>query len=327
VTTGGGQPGSRALIVRLRNWVGDVVLGVPMLRLLQSHGYALQLVGKPWAVSLLGGEGWPVHVRPHRWRDRVVQLRQLRREALKLDPGFDRRPNALVLPTSFSSAFEMRCAGLRAVGYAAEARGVLLARAWPAPRSGHELTRYWALACHLLGIHDAPPEHIALALHRDDEADAATLIAREGIGPGFVVVCPFAGGQVDKQDKTWPAFADLTRRLLAQGHTLIACPGPGEASTLRSDHPGVRVLDGVSLGVYGALLRRAALLISNDTGPAHLGAAVGAAVIAVLGPTPPARWAPWGPSVEIVRRWPGWPSVDEVLERVQPRLAATTSHP
>lgn len=324
---GGREPAPRPLIVRLRNWVGDVILGVPMLRLLQSHGYALQLVGKPWAVSLLAGERWPVHVRPRRWRERVAQLKQLRRDALKLDPAFDRRANALVLPTSFSSAFEMRCAGLRAVGYAAEARSALLARAWPAPRSGHELTRYWALACHLLDVHDAPPDRIALALHRDDEASAEALLAQEGIGRDFVVVCPFAGGQVDKQDKTWPAFADLTRRLLCQGHTLVACPGPGEEATLQNNHPGVRMLGGVGLGVYGALLRRAALLISNDTGPAHLGAAVGAQVLAVLGPTLPEQWAPWGPSVDIVRRWPGWPSVDEVLEHVQPRLATIASPP
>jgi heptosyltransferase-2 len=39
----------RPLIVRLRNWVGDVILGVPALNLLASRGYQLQLVGKGWA--------------------------------------------------------------------------------------------------------------------------------------------------------------------------------------------------------------------------------------------------------------------------------------
>ena len=39
----------RPLIVRLRNWVGDVILGVPALQLLQSQGYELHLVGKGWA--------------------------------------------------------------------------------------------------------------------------------------------------------------------------------------------------------------------------------------------------------------------------------------
>src|SRR5262245_5855156 len=108
---------SRPLIVRLRNWVGDVILGVPALKLLASHGYQLQLVGKGWAAALLAGEGWPTQARANGLRAQVQQLRRLRTAARAADPLFDRRDNAMVLPTSFSSALEMRLAGLRAVGY------------------------------------------------------------------------------------------------------------------------------------------------------------------------------------------------------------------
>ena len=47
---------ARPLIVRLRNWVGDVVLGVPTLLRLQQAGHDLRLVGKGWARDLLGGK-------------------------------------------------------------------------------------------------------------------------------------------------------------------------------------------------------------------------------------------------------------------------------
>ena len=50
----------RPLIVRLRNWVGDVTLGVPTLQRLADAGYDLRLVGKGWAADLLAGHGWPV---------------------------------------------------------------------------------------------------------------------------------------------------------------------------------------------------------------------------------------------------------------------------
>lgn len=313
----------RPLIVRLRNWVGDVILGVPALQLLQAHGHQLQLIGKGWAPALLAGEGWPVHVRPEGLRERVAQLRGCKRAASASDPGFARRENAIVLPTSFSGALEMRLAGLRAVGYAQEARGLLLARAEPITYGGHALTSYWELACRFLGIDlAAPPEHIALKTAPADQARANALLAAEGIAPGFTVICPFAGGQFEKQDKTWPAFAAFTRVLVARGGSVLACPGPGEDAIIREHHPGVRLLSSVELGVYGGVLRRAALVVSNDTGPAHLAAAVGTPVLSVLGPTKPEQWAPWGPQVQVLRRWPEWPRVDEAMSCID-RLLGT----
>lgn len=301
-------------VVRLRNWVGDVILGVPALRLLQANGHQLTLVGKPWARALLAGEGWSVHARPARLAERVAQLRQLRRAALAVDATFNRRANALVLPSSFSAALEMRLAGLQAVGYAAEARSILLRRAiQPPPGPRHELLAYWLLACQYLGVQAEPPPAIHLATHADDQARADALLAQHGIQPGFVVICPFAGGLVDKQEKTWPRFADFTRELLRAGHTVVACPGPGEEHIIKRDHPGVLMLSGVRMGEYGGVLRRAAAVVSNDTGPGHLAAAVGTPVLSVLGPTRPEQWAPWGPNVHVVRRWPGWPGVDQVL--------------
>ena len=315
----------RPLIVRLRNWVGDVILGVPALQLLQSHGYQPVLVGKGWAPALLAGEGWPSHQRPDGLQACAAQLRALRREARLLDTGFDRRDNALVLPTSFSSALEMRLAGLQAVGYAQEARGLLLRRAEPITYGGHALTSYWGLACRFLRIEQTPPTWIALKTSPADQASADALLAAHGIRPGFLVIVPFAGGLFEKQDKTWPAFTDFSRALLRwchdTGRDVVACPGPGEDEIITRDHPGVRLLPGVQLGVYGGLLRRAALVVSNDTGPAHLAAAVGTPVLSVLGPTKPEQWAPWGPQVRVLRHWPRWPTVDEALAEVHAALA------
>jgi len=317
----------RPLIVRLRNWVGDVILGVPALDLLAAHGYQLQLVGKGWAPALLAGLGWPTHVRPSTWRERVAQLRGLRRAAQSVDHGFDARENALVLPTSFSGALEMRLAGLRAVGYAQEARGFLLARSVPITYGGHALISYWQLACRLLRIDLPPPPSIGLRLAPADVERADALLRARGIAAGFVAICPFAGGTFEKLDKTWPQFPAFARALVGSGRQVVACPGPGEAALLREQYPGVIALDDVKLGAYGAVLQRAALLVSNDTGPGHLAAAVGARVVSVLGPTKPEQWAPWGPTVTIVQRPqpPGaivWPDADEVMERVRELMPA-----
>lgn len=319
----------RPLIVRLRNWVGDVVLGIPALQLLQSHGYDLTLVGKGWAPALMAGQGWPVHVRPAKLKDRVAQLRALRRQAELRDPALRSRKNAIVLPTSFSAALDMRLAGLRATGYAQEGRSLLLDQAETITYGGHALVSYWELACRFLNIDQPPPENIHMRTSEAQEAKAQSLIVQHGISPGFVVICPFAGGTFEKLDKTWPHFpaftAELLHALRIEGRDIVACPGPGEEIIIQNQHKGVKMLSGVDLGTYAALLKQSALVVSNDTGPGHMAAAVGAPLLSVLGPTKPEQWAPWGRSVEVLRRWPHWPTADEALPRALSLLACNES--
>jgi heptosyltransferase-2 len=80
----------------------------------------------------------------------------------------------------------------------------------------------------------------------------------------------------------------------------------------------------VGLGAYAALLRDAALVVANDTGPGHMAAAVGAPLLSVLGPTDPARWGAVGPTVHIMRQGTdGWPGLDAVAAQAQRLLAGT----
>lgn len=312
----------RPLIVRLRNWVGDVTLGVPMLQRLADEGYALQLLGRRWAAELLAGHGWPVQVLAATNGERVRQLRALRRAAQHADPGFGSRINAVCLPYSFSSALEFRLAGLRALGHAYEGRSLLLARAAPRPRGVHELEVYWDLGNVLLGRQAPPPRAIGLRVAPRHRERAAALRQAHGIESGCIVVCPFAGGTWAKQDKTWPGFADfVARELPAFGRDLVICPGPGEEAIAHEHYAGARLLPDVDLGTYAALLQDAALMVSNDTGPGHIAAAVGTPLVSVLGPSDPALWRAWGPSVHIVRGDGGWPATREVVRAVDGLLA------
>jgi heptosyltransferase-2 len=312
---------ARPLIVRLRNFVGDAVLGVPALRLLERHGYRLELVGKGWARDLFAAEGWRVHVRPKSLGQRVAQLRALRKACLKLDPGFDQRANTLLLPWAFSAALDARLAGLRAEGYAHEARGWLLARSHPMRPGTHALVNYWELACAHLGIAAPPPAAIEMAVSPAQRQAADLLLRDRGVQGPFVMVCPFASGTVAFLDKCWPDFPEFVRRLKALGRQVVICPGPSEIEGAQQLYPDALRLEDVGLGLYNALLQRAALVVANDTGPAHMAAAVGARLFSVLGPTLPEAWGPVGPRVEILRRWPGWISVDEVLARVDEALS------
>jgi ADP-heptose:LPS heptosyltransferase len=309
----------RPLIVRLRNWVGDVTLGVPTLQRLADSGHALQLVGKAWARELLAGHGWPVHALPKTLRERVQQLRELRQAALAVDPDLGRRINAVCFPYSFSSALEFRLAGLRALGHAYEGRSLLLARAAPRPRGVHELEVYWDLGNVLLDQSRPPPAAIGLRVSPAHREQAAALRSAHGIESGCIVICPFAGGTWDKQDKTWPAFADFVAQdLPAFGRSVVVCPGPGEEAIAREHFACARLLPNVGLGTYAALLQDAALMVSNDTGPGHMAAAVGTPLISVLGPSDPALWRAWGPNVQVLRgpgTWPDRPAVAQAVAR------------
>lgn len=314
---------ARPLIVRLRNWIGDVVLGLPLLQRLEGAGYGLQLLGKAWARDLLAGHGWPVHVLERSAHERVLQLRQLRRSALMQDVLFARGLQALVLPYSFSSALEMRLAGLRALGYRHEGRSFLLHRALPRPAARHEMAIYWELGSAVLGQPLPPPDSIALRLAPAHEKQSLELRQRLALRPGYVVVCPFAGGTFEKLDKCWPGFPQwVAEGLPSFGRDVLVCPGPGEEEAVAArDYPGCRIARGVGLGAYAALLRNAALVVSNDTGPGHIAAAVGAPLLSVLGPTDPARWGAVGPTVHLAQGAAGWPDAATVHARAAALLA------
>ena len=319
------------LVVRIRNWVGDVVLGLPALQLLQVQGYQLHIVARgKWAPALLSGHGWPVLVQASGLRQKVAQLRDLGHHCQELDPGFNSRENALLLPVSFSSALEMRLAGLKAVGVAKEGRTLMLARAEPWAQTGHELERYWDIACRFLGVQLAPPKNIALQVSQQASAQAAALLAAKGINGRLVMVCPFAGGTAAtaaRSDKRWPGFEGFVRQGAERlGLPMVVCPGPGEFDEARQRYPAAQVLEGSSLAAYAALLQRAALVVANDTGPGHMAAALGRPVLSLMGPTSAARWAPWGPGVQVLQK-PSvggqtvWPAAEEALEVAQQVLA------
>ncbi|MFM2449516.1 MAG: hypothetical protein RIS44_1966 [Pseudomonadota bacterium] len=320
----------KPLIVRLRNWVGDVVLGIPALRLLQAQGYQLHLIGKPWASHLLRGEGWSVETLAPSWRARVAQLHRLKRSCQQRDPSFNHRLNALVLPFSFSSALEMRLAGLRSVGYAHEGRSAFLSKSIRRQTNLHELQAYWQLTEPLVAQgkwQPSPPGAIELSVAPQDEVAAHSLRLAHSVQPGYIVLCPFAGGTYAKQPKVWPHFEALAKKLTARGVPVILCPGPGESELAHQQYPTCTVLEGVTLGTYAALLKGAAMMVSNDTGPGHLAAAVGVTTLSVLGPTDIKQWGAWGPNVTTVQGSDNaWPSLDEVsalMHKLSPITSAS----
>ena len=114
--------------------------------------------------------------------------------------------------------------------------------------------------------------------------------------PGAVVVHPGAA-QVSRH---WPVdrWAAVARALADAGHPVVVTGGAAERSLARevaavARLPQDRVLAGSTdlLGL-AAVVASARLLVSVDTGVAHLAAAFGTPSVVLFGPTPPALWGP-----------------------------------
>ena len=105
--------------------------------------------------------------------------------------------------------------------------------------------------------------------------------------------------------KRWPlhSFARLGDRAAEAGAAVVAIgafAGEGAAAAAMMKRPALPV-DGVGDPLaMAALLERLDVLVTNDTGPMHLAAAVGTPVVALFGPTNPARTGPWGPGHRVV---------------------------
>ncbi len=313
----------RPLICRIRNFIGDVVLLIPALERLQRAGYELHLVGKPWANSLLEAYSWPITRYPKTFSERRAALKHVAAPLRLIDPTFDGRINAITFATSFSSALDMRAAGLKPFGYAVEARSLLLKQSAPIVYGEHAIESYWRLTSHFLNDQTPPPDAVNLRISSIAERLASVALASAGVRPGYVVLVPFAGGTFEKLDKKWPHFKALAEALEATGRDIVMAPGTDEMEAARATCPTAKLLPKLELGPYAAVLRDAALTLSNDTGPGHMTASVGGQLLSVLGPTKVEQWGPRGPRVTVVQRYPEWPSVDAVAARAVSLLAAS----
>jgi ADP-heptose:LPS heptosyltransferase len=119
-----------------------------------------------------------------------------------------------------------------------------------------------------------------------------------------IVVHPGAG----KAANVWPPsnFAEVVNRLAARVEfDLCVVRGPRDAHAVEEFGRAVRVpyalLEGRPIGDVAAVLRSSDLVLCNDTGIMHVSCAVGAATLAVFGPTDPVRWAPRCANLTVVR--------------------------
>lgn len=132
--------------------------------------------------------------------------------------------------------------------------------------------------------------------------DAAAERKADAVAKPFVLLNPGAGWGA----KRWPAdrYAAVAENLRRSDYNVVVNAGPGEeflASQISKLSREAASVFRSSIAELISLTRRAALVIGGDTGPMHLASALGRPVVAIFGPTDPARNGPFGGNFRVLR--------------------------
>lgn len=302
------QP-SKILVVQ-PSWVGDAVMATPALRAFrqlypQAHiAYLMRRYVKP----LYGGMPWA---------DQIITYRTGKTHSKTGKGLFDlaarlraaRFDLAVLLPNSFKAALLCKIANIpRIVGYERDGRGFLLTdkllhvkdrgKFIPVPI----VKTYMGLA-HYLGSQDRDLR-LRLFVTPSEQREGSELLTRCGLSPDIsrpgaqgepplILLNP--GAQYGAA-KCWRPeyFAELADRFIHElDATVLLSGAPKERPILESIKRCMRhaALDlsnkGITLGSLKEIVRRCDLMVTNDTGPRHIAAALDVPVVTVFGPTHP----------------------------------------
>ena len=136
-----------------------------------------------------------------------------------------------------------------------------------------------------------------------DEARAVTLLERHGIGEQYVYVVLNPNAGELSLERRWPAaqFIELAQRFLTAEKWCVVLIGSAaereyvERIAARVAHPRcVNIAGELEPAELSALFARAAVIVTNDSGPMHIAAAIGAPTLGLFGPETPVMYGPLG---------------------------------
>ncbi len=266
-------------------FLGDVVLTTPLLAALAERHGPVDVVTTPAAVPLVETHPAVRHAIPYDKRGAERGPAGLRALARRLAAvGYD----VAYLPhRSLRTALLAWLARVpRRVGFA-DAWPLLYTEVRRRPATGHEIDRLLALAA-------APPGAFAPRLYptAEDERVVEQVLSAAGIAGEFVALAP---GSI-WGSKRWPYYAELASRLASREPVAIVggsddAPLGAEITAAVGRSGGTsRVVDTcgrLTLRQSAVLIRRASVLVTNDSAPLHLASAVGTPVLGLFGPTIP----------------------------------------
>jgi heptosyltransferase-2 len=293
--------GMRILVIQTA-FLGDIVLTLPLIDALRQRfpQSPIDVVTVPAHAPLLQGQPGVDTVIPYDKRGSQRGMRGLFRMMRTLRA---RGYHLVVSPhRSLRSAWLVACSGsTRRIGFRQWWTRWAYTDTVRRPHAAHEVARHLHLLT-TLGSEPVPmPQRLTLQVAPAAREQVAQHFGRVGIAQDEVVVGIIPGSQWGT--KRWPAarFAALIERLVATLQTrciLFGAPqdrAVAEAITAACRVPVLDFIGRTTLQELPAYVERCAVVVSNDTGPMHIAAALGKPIVALYGPTTAAMgFTPYG---------------------------------
>jgi len=281
------------LLVRVPNWLGDQILATPALTAVRERYPKARITGHGSSNAKLlydGGPWFDDFLVPKKGEGAWGQAREVQRGAF----GACR-----LLTGSFRTAFVPFLARVpHRIGYRWSGRTPLLTAHWTRPRPGGKRAPYPTKLYFLdlvakLGAKGGG--RVTLPLTPEAVARGEAWFRAQGIGSDERVLAMCVGAAFGPS-KLWPAeyFARVADHLQERGalRVVVLC-APGEeevGAAVRSFAKRPLVDTGLaplSVDVLKAVIARARVLLTNDTGPRHIAASFRVPIVCLMGPTDP----------------------------------------
>lgn len=300
------------IVVRGTNWVGDAVMSVPALRELRRIFPDARIVlhARGWTRGIFADADFLDDILTFEPETSVFKT-VFKQAKIWRENKFDL---AVVFPNSFESALLAKLGKARGrFGYAKEGRSFLLTDAVKIPawkNHRHEVFYYLNLIAEIENkffgtrtvLENEPRFDLTISEAR--KQGARKFLEENGVDLQKKIVA-FCAGSTNSNAKRWhsESYAELNDKIQNEWNAnviLIGAPDELEVSKAVAEKSKMRpiVLTGkTDLAEAAAILSVCDSLVSNDTGPAHVAAALGTKTVTIFGPTNPLTTKPWNSEI------------------------------
>jgi heptosyltransferase II len=308
----------KKILIRGTNWVGDAVMSVPAMREIrrifpEAH---IALLVRPWVRDLYAAADFVDEILEYDRNGMHGGIRGFCRMASDLKKK--RFDLAILLQNAFEAALLAWSARIpRRIGYARDGRSLLLTEACRIDnevRAVHQAYYYLEILAGIgllekhLWQNKQYPLSIKLGVREEDRNAAREMLRSSGIHKGEFIVGINPGAAYGEAKRWFPdRYACVADELAQQYKARILLFGSQsdmpavEEVAAHMKQPGTILAGRTTLGQLMGLLKACNLLITNDSGPMHLAAALDVPQLAIFGSTSEIATGPLSRCARVVK--------------------------